>query len=96
MVMDKPTYSSTKRYMLISAIPAWVVILIVTWAACFRESTNAIAYAQIALPIMAGLIVTLLGIHRGFGSLDFRAANLPRDQPDETGAAAPSSLPTAM
>ena len=94
--MDKPTYSSTKRYMLISAIPAWIVVLVVTWAACFRDSTNAIAYAQIALPIMAGLIVTLLGIHRGFGSLDFRAGNQPRDQPGEDGAAAPETLPTKL
>lgn len=92
--MDKPTYSSTKRYMLISAIPAWIVILIVTWAACFRDSANAIAYAQIALPIMAGLIVTLLGIHRGFGSLDFRASNLPRDQPAGADTAGPP--PTNM
>ena len=94
--MDKPTYSSTKRYMLISAIPAWIVVLLVTWAACIQNSSNAIAYAQIALPIMAGLIVTLLGIHRGFGSLDFRAGNQPRDQPDDDGAAAPDGPPTKM
>ena len=82
--MDKPSYSSTKRYMLISAVPAWIVVLIVTWAACVQNSGSAIAYAQIALPIMAGLIVSLLGIHRGFGSLDFRASNLPRDQPRDS------------
>ena len=58
--MDKPSYSSTKRYMLISAVPAWIVVLIVTWAACVQNSGSAIAYAQIALPIMAGLIVSLL------------------------------------
>lgn len=83
--MEKPSYSSTKRYLILCSIPAWAVILIITWAACIRESQTAIGFAQIALPMMVALLVSLLGIHRGFGSLDMRSSlpsSRPRDQPD--------------
>lgn len=91
--MDKPSYSSTKRYLMICSLPAWAVILLITWSACIGNSSNAVAYAQIALPIMAGLLVSLLGIHRGFGSLDYATTNRSRDSPADGATAAVPDVP---
>lgn len=66
--MERPVYRTTKRAIWLSQALAWSVILVLTIGAV--RSGQVIAFAQIALPMMVGLIAVMLGIHRGLGSLD--------------------------
>ncbi len=70
--MQKPSYSTSKRALWLSSIMAWVVIFILAVGAAWND--KATEFGTIAVPSMVALIAALLGIHRGFGSLDFRAA----------------------
>jgi hypothetical protein len=70
--MQKPSYSTSKRTLWISLAMAWAVMLTLTIGAALNGQT--VEFGTIAVPSMVGLIVAMLGIHRGFGSLDFRAA----------------------
>ncbi|MGE6741737.1 NAD(P)+ transhydrogenase beta chain [Allorhizobium pseudoryzae] len=70
--MQKPYYSTSKQMLWISLAMAWTVMLTLTIGAALNG--EAVAFGTIAVPSMVGLIVAMLGIHRGFGSLDFRAA----------------------
>jgi hypothetical protein len=83
--MDKPRYTSSKRMIYGSLVAAWGLIYMLAYAAGFRESEKAIAFASIVVPLAFALIVTLLGVHRGFGSLDMRTqlkhGYFARDQP---------------
>ena len=81
MTPSKPSYSTSKRHLLFSSVMAWVVIIL--WAAgAILGKAEAVAFGTIAVPSMVALIAAMLGIHRISGSMDFRAANLPRDQPE--------------
>lgn len=75
MLMQKPSYSTSKRALWLSSVMAWIVILILAVGAAMGG--RAVEFGTIAVPSMVALIAALLGIHRGFGSLDFRAS---RDQ----------------
>jgi hypothetical protein len=83
--MEKPRYSASKRMIYGSLVAAWGLIYMLAYAAGFRESEKAIAFASIVVPLAFALIVALLGVHRGFGSLDMRTqlkhGPLARDQP---------------
>ncbi|CAD7055367.1 NAD(P)+ transhydrogenase beta chain [Pseudorhizobium halotolerans] len=91
--MQKPSYRTSKLAIWLSSFLAWLVILALTAGAV--ASGQVIAFAQIALPMMVGLIAVMLGIHRGLGSLDMwtmtRSPALPsssyhpRDDPKENG-----------
>lgn len=70
--MQKPSYSTSKQMLWISLAMAWAVMLTLTIGAALNGQT--VEFGTIAVPSMVGLIVAMLGIHRGFGSLDFRAA----------------------
>jgi uncharacterized integral membrane protein len=70
--MQKPGYSTSKRALWLSSIMAWVVILILAVGAAINGQT--VEFGTIAVPSMVMLIVSMLGIHRGFGSLDYHAA----------------------
>lgn len=70
-MQTKPSYGTSKLHLWISSAMAWCVILILAVAAAFG-SEQAVAFGSIALPSMVALIVGLLGIHRGFGSMDMR------------------------
>lgn len=83
--MQKPTYSTSKRALWLSSIMAWAVILILAIGAAFNG--QATEFGTIAIPSMVALIAALLGIHRGFGSLDFRASR-QSSEPDTTKEAA--------
>lgn len=87
MPMQKPSYSTSKRALWLSSIMAWIVILILAVGAAMAG--KAVEFGTIAVPSMVALIAALLGIHRGFGSLDFRAT--ARDQTPDTPAAPPYS-----
>ena len=80
MSLVKPSYSTSKRHLLYSSVLAWSVILICAIGAVMGRS-EAVAFGTIAVPSMVALIAAMLGIHRISGSMDFRASNLPRDQP---------------
>jgi peptidoglycan/LPS O-acetylase OafA/YrhL len=81
--MERPSYSTSKRHLWISSALAWLVIFILAAGAVFG-SEQAVAFGTIALPSMVALIVALLGIHRGFGSVDMKTmAFNARDQPTQ-------------
>lgn len=71
-MITKPGYSSSRRYLWVSAGLAWLVILILSCGAVYG-SEQAVAFGAVAVPSMVGVIVGTLGVHRGFGSMDFRA-----------------------
>lgn len=74
--MERPHYRTSKRAMWISSAFAWALMFIVVIGA-FRGSAESVAISGVVIPTMAGMIVAMLGLHRAFGSLDFRA-NGPR------------------
>lgn len=69
--MDRPSYSSSRRYLWLSGAAAWAVILLLT-AGAIMGSEQAVAFGAIALPTMFGIITGNLAVHRGFGSADYR------------------------
>lgn len=83
--MEKPRYSASKRMIYGSLVAAWGLIYMLAYAAAFRKSEEATGFASLVVPLSFGLIVALLGVHRGFGSLDMRTqlkhGPLARDQP---------------
>ena len=81
-MMQKPHYRSSKRYMLVSQIAAWIVIFTVVIAACL-DSSGALSLAPTVIPIMAGLVAAMLGIHRVTGSKDMQT--LARQRHDRGG-----------
>lgn len=83
--MEKPSYSTSKRALWLSSFMAWAVILVLAVGAAIGG--KAVEFGTIAIPSMVALIAGLLGIHRGFGSLDYRAA-AKADVPAETKPAA--------
>jgi hypothetical protein len=70
--MQKPSYSTSKQMLWTSLAMAWAVMLMLTIGATLNGQT--VEFGTIAVPSMVGLIVAMLGIHRGFGSMDFRAS----------------------
>ena len=83
--MEKPRYSASKRMIYGSLVAAWGLIYLLAYAAGFRNSETATGFATLVVPLTFGLIVALLGVHRGFGSLDMytqaKHGPLARDQP---------------
>ncbi|MCM0751933.1 NAD(P)+ transhydrogenase beta chain [Brucella pseudogrignonensis] len=73
--IKEPGYRSTRRYLWGSFYLAWTVIIILTGAAAYG-SEQAVAFGTIVIPSMVALIVGVLGVHRGFGSVDFRSQAL--------------------
>ncbi len=72
MTIKEPSYSSSRRYLWRSFYLAWFVIIGSGIAAAFG-SEQSVAFAQVAVPSMVGLVVGILGIHRFSGSMDFKA-----------------------
>lgn len=81
-MMQKPHYRTSKRYMLASQIAAWMVIFTIVIAACL-DSAGALSLAPTVIPIMAGLVAAMLGIHRVTGSKDMQT--LARQRHDRGG-----------
>lgn len=77
--MQKPSYSTSKRALWLSSIMAWAVIVILSIGAAVNG--QATEFGTIAVPSMVALIMGMLGIHRGFGSLDYRAAREATPEP---------------
>jgi hypothetical protein len=73
MRVAKPHYSTSKLHLWLAQALAWLVVLAVTLGAILG-SDGALALAPIAFPSMVGLIAVMLGLHRGFGSLDMWTA----------------------
>ena len=71
--MKKPGYNLTRQAFWASFCFAWLVILAIVIRG-LQGSREAVELAPLVIPSMIALIATLLGIHRGFGSLDFRAS----------------------
>lgn len=83
-MMQKPGYTTTKRALWLSSAMAWIVIIALAAGAIAQGQV--IAFASLVVPLMVGLIVAILGIHRGLGSLDMwtmtRSPALPSLPPD--------------
>ena len=73
MRADRPDYGTSKLHLWLAQALAWLVVLSVTLGAILG-SDGALALAPIAYPSMVGLIAVMLGLHRGFGSLDMWTA----------------------
>lgn len=71
--VTRPAYRTSKQALWASMVLAWVVILALTVGAVAGVET-AVAFGAVALPSMVAMIVAILGLHRAFGSLDYRAA----------------------
>lgn len=99
--MEKPRYTTSKRMIIGSLAASWGLIFMLAYAAAFRPQTEtAIAFtsfASLVVPLTFALIVALLGVHRGFGSLDMytqaKHHPLARDQPVVQPAEAAPALP---
>jgi hypothetical protein len=92
--MEKPSYGTTKKALWLSSFMAWIVIVCLTIGAVAQGQV--MAFSSLVIPLMVALIVSILGIHRGFGSLDMRTMTRsqhqpssppyhPRDEPDQEG-----------
>lgn len=98
MKPDKPSYRTSRLQLWWTFFFAWAVIFLIVIKAV-TGSSQAVDLAPTIVPAMIFLIAAMLGIHRGFGSLDYRAAREaapetpspssfafnPRDSPDGTG-----------
>lgn len=81
-MISKPRYSLTRQAFWASFVMAWLVIVAIVIGG-IRGSAEAVALANITIPSMIALIAAIMGIHRAFGSMDYRsAAYQPRDQPN--------------
>jgi hypothetical protein len=69
----KPGYWMTRLAFYVSFALAWSVIMALTWAAIFGEK-DVTGYSAIAIPAMCAMVVAILGIHRAYGSVDFKAS----------------------
>lgn len=76
--MEKPRYSTTKLALWISSAAAWAAIFLLL-VASVAGSQEAVGLVPMVLPTMVALIVAILGIHRGFGSLDMRTLATRRE-----------------
>lgn len=82
--MEKPSYSTSKRYLWVSMFMAWAVILILALGAAVGG--QAVEFGTIAVPSMVAVVVSILGIHRGLGSIDMMtAARGSKPDPPEAG-----------
>lgn len=79
--MQKPRYSLTRQAFWVSFVFAWFTILVIVVGG-LAGRPQAVELAGLTIPSMVILIASLLGIHRAFGSADFRAAaNAVADNP---------------
>lgn len=69
--MEKPSYGTSKKHLWLSSSMAWLVILVLA-AGAVMGSEQAVSFGTVAVPSMVALIAALLGIHRGFGSVDMK------------------------
>lgn len=80
--MEKPSYGTSKKHLWLSSAMAWLVILVLA-AGAAMGSEQAVSFGAVAIPSMVALIAALLGIHRGFGSLDMRTMAKAGTAPEE-------------
>lgn len=79
--MQKPRYSLTRQAFWVSFVFAWIIIFAIVFGGLIGRP-QAVELAGLTIPSMVILIASLLGIHRAFGSADFRAsANAAIDAP---------------
>jgi hypothetical protein len=69
-MIEKPSYSTSKRGIWLNTMAAWLVIVML--AAGAVTSGKAVEFGTIALPSMVILIAALNGIHRVTGSMDMK------------------------
>lgn len=68
----KPSYAVSRRYLWWSFWFAWGVIILLV-AGGLTGSEKVVDLADIVVPSMVFIVVCNLGVHRGFGSIDFWA-----------------------
>lgn len=79
--MQKPRYSLTRQAFWASFVFAWGVIFAILCVGLYGEP-QAVELAGLFVPSMVFLIASVLGIHRAFGSMDYRSsANAAADAP---------------
>lgn len=80
MPPPKPGYSLSRRAFWGSFVLSWLVIIGLA-AGAIAGIEQAVAFAGIAVPSLVVLIAAMLGIHRAFGTMDFRTQY--RGHPEE-------------
>lgn len=84
-MIEKPSYSTSKRAIWLSSFAAWAVVLLLTIGAV--HSGKSVEFGSIALPSMVFLIAAMLGIHRFAGSIDMKT--MSGQKPDPPGGTQP-------
>jgi hypothetical protein len=69
---QKPSYSTSRRFLWLNLGGAWLVILGLAAGAVTGEA-QAVSMATVVVPSMVALICGLLGVHRFAGAMDLRA-----------------------
>lgn len=82
--MKRPGYTLTRSAFWISFFLAWAVILTLLCAA-LGGNAAAIPLASTYVPSMVLMVAGVLGIHRAFGALDFRAQQAAKEGDDAAG-----------
>ncbi|WP_244428958.1 NAD(P)+ transhydrogenase beta chain, partial [Bartonella vinsonii] len=72
----KPSYRGSRLYLWWSFWFAWGVIFCLFLVVC-GGAPHIVDMAAISIPSMVAIIVGNLGVHRGFGSLDFPIGSIP-------------------
>lgn len=83
---ERPQYRTSKLAMWFCGGFAWSVIINIVVAGTWFDRRGAIEMAGLVIPSMVAMVIGLLGIHRGFGALDYRAkhrAHRPRADPPQ-------------
>lgn len=81
--MQKPAYSLTRQAFWASFFFAWLIIFLIVCAGAGFASREAVDLAPTLIPSMVLLIVSLLGLHRAFGSMDMRTIAVSRPHDEE-------------
>ncbi|WP_273792393.1 NAD(P)+ transhydrogenase beta chain [Brucella anthropi] len=88
-MMKEPSYNSSRRYLWLNAVASWLLLFVLGLGAVFG-SHEAVSFAEVAILPLTGLIVGNLGVHRGFGTLDYwaqaRSGNPAKPTEPETGS----------
>ncbi len=73
MTKRQPTYRLSRHAFWVSFVLCWGLLGWDAYAILVNESTLALSFAAIIYPLCFAFLAAMLGIHRAFGSVDYRA-----------------------
>lgn len=81
----QPAYRLSRHAFWVSFVLCWTMLLWITYAALVQGAPAAVGLAGIAFPASFALLAAMLGIHRAFGSVDYRATQAAAAEPKPEG-----------